>query len=99
MLHEVGGTVLLRSLALVQDDFDLHAPLMGIDQGFGDGSTGKAICLDEDRRLGVADLLDHRIRAATVRAEIDLDGRRGLGLLKDFGRFLGAAGRGEEKDN
>ena len=41
-VHEVRGAILLRSPVLVEDDRNLHSPLVRIDQGFRDrrGSAG-----------------------------------------------------------
>ena len=35
VLHEIRRGILFGALALVQDHFDMHAPLVGIDKGFG----------------------------------------------------------------
>ena len=45
------------------------------------GRRRKRVGLDENARFGSVDLLDHGLRAAAVRTEIDLDGRQGLSLL------------------
>ena len=82
--NERGRGVLLRFLALVQNDRDLDAPLVGVDQRLGNGRRREAVCLDQDRLLGLAQRIDDRLRAGALRREVDgqpvLGGRRRLAV-------------------
>ena len=48
MGDEVGGCVILPALTLVEDYDHLHAPLLGIDECFGNGFAGEGVRLNED---------------------------------------------------
>ena len=95
MQNEICRRVFFASLALVQDHLHLNATFVGIDQGFGDRSTGEAVSLNEDSRFGGVEFFDHGLGAAALGAEIDFDKRKALWGV----RLLSlAGGEGEEKE-
>ena len=96
--HEVRRRILLGPLALVEDDLNLDAPLVGIDRALAMGTLVKRVGLHQDRGLGGVEFLDHGLRAAAFRREVDLD-RRQAGLVGgDLGRCLPAAGKAEKDE-
>ena len=75
MGDEVGLAIFLGPLGFVQDHFDMDTTLMRIHQGFGNRFAGEAVCLDQDVGFGLAQLLNHRLRASTMRGGVHMDVR------------------------
>ena len=65
--QKVGRGVLLGALTLIEDDQHLKAPLMGVEQRFGDRRQGKAVGVDEDAGLGSSNGVDDEIRTSSRR--------------------------------
>jgi hypothetical protein len=71
-IHEKGNRgILLRSLALVQDDLHFDPSLMGAQQGLRNGSGGKGVRLDKNGSLGIVQRFGDRGGAVSIRGEID----------------------------
>jgi transposase-like protein len=64
----------------INDDLKCNPYDVGIDQGFGDRRRREAVRLDEHRFPGCLQLADDRLGTATLRGEVDLDGRKLLGV-------------------
>jgi len=69
-----GAAVFLRSLALIEDDLHRHAPLVGIDEGLGDGCRGERVGLNADFESCVVDLSHDRLRRPAIRGEVHTGG-------------------------
>ena len=66
------AAVLSSSLAPVKDGPDINTTVMGSLQSSRDGCAGEAVCLNQNRRLGVTDGCNDCALGPAVGAEVDL---------------------------
>ena len=71
--EEIGFGILLGSLGFVENDSNINAPLVSIDNRFRNWSRGERIRLDQNVAFGVAEFLDDCLRAAAIRRKVDAD--------------------------
>ena len=86
MRQEIGGGILLGSLTLVEHHDHSHSALMGEFQGLRDRCRSKRIGLDQNQPLGVINLLNNRLRAASLRRKEASD-LATLAALRDSHRW------------
>ena len=64
--QKISRGILLPLLAFVEDDLYLDSSLVGVKDGLGDGGRGKRIGLNQNGRLGIINLFNNGVRAATL---------------------------------
>ena len=67
--------VVVGAVALVEDDGDLHAAAVGVDQCLGDRRRGERIGLHQNHLLRRVDLGHHGLGAAAIGREVASSGR------------------------
>jgi hypothetical protein len=89
VLNEIRRRILLRSLRLVQNHFDINAAFVGVNQSFGNGNRRKGVGLNENRLLGRAQFSDNGFSAATLGREVNVNrGRRRCRTSPFFGKAV-----------
>lgn len=73
ILEEIGGTVTLAALALVEDDVNFEAAPVGVNDGFGNWGAGEAVSLNQNGLSGLGDFVGDRLRATASRREEHAD--------------------------
>jgi hypothetical protein len=64
--QKISRGILLPLLAFVEDDLYLDSSLVGVKESLGNGGRGKRIGLDQNGSLGIRQLFNNGVRAATL---------------------------------
>ena len=78
--QEIGLRIVVADFALVEDDVDHDAALMGPQQGLGNVPVRETVGLDEDGLLGRIQGPYHGLGGAAFGREVDVNGRQGTHL-------------------
>jgi len=70
--NEIGGRILFRALAFVQDHLNLDSSIVSIDQGLRYRSRREAVGLNQDGLPGLGQFSNDRICASAFWAEMNL---------------------------
>lgn len=73
IFEKVGGTVFLGALARVEEDRDLHAALVRINNCLGNGCAGETVSLNQDRPFGFGQFVGNRVGATAIRRKENFD--------------------------